>query len=243
MPSAAPAPRTWRRLLPAGLLLAGLAAFFALGLHHYFTFDYLHQHRMGLIDWVAANGLLAALAFIGIYTVVTALSLPAASIVTLVGGFLFGTVLGTIWAVIGATIGAIAVFLAARSAFSALLRSKAGSALARLEAGFKRDAFSYLMFLRLVPVFPFWLVNLAAAFLGVNLRTYAVATFFGIIPGTTVFSAVGAGLGSVFEKGEKPDLGIIFSPPILLPILALAALSLAPILYRRFKERRAGAKS
>lgn len=242
-PSAVSPPNRWRRLVPAGILLAGLVAFFAMGWHRYFTFDYLHSHRMALTDWVAANAALAALAYIALYTAVTALSLPAAAIVTLAGGFLFGIVLGTLWTVIGATLGAVIVFLAARSAFGALLRNKAGSRLARLEAGFKRDAFSYLMFLRLVPVFPFWLVNLAAAFLGVDLRVYTIATLIGIIPGTAVFAAVGAGLGTVLEKGDKPDLSIIFSAPILLPILALAALSLVPILYRRYKERSGGGAS
>lgn len=242
MPAVEPPPRQWRRLLPAGILLAGLVAFFAFGLHRHFTFDYLQRHLGALMDWVSANAAMAALAYIALYATVTALSLPAAAIVTLAGGCLFGTILGTVWTVIGATVGAIAVFLAARSAFGALLRTKAGSRLARLEEGFKRNAFSYLLFLRLVPVFPFWLVNLAAAFLGVNLRTYAIATFVGIIPGTAVFAAVGAGLGTLLERGEKPDLGVIFSPPILLPILALSVLSLAPIVYRRFKERRDGAR-
>jgi uncharacterized membrane protein YdjX (TVP38/TMEM64 family) len=179
------------------------------------------------------------LAYIAIYTAVTALSLPAASIATLAGGFLFGIVLGTVWTVIGATIGAVAVFLAARSAFGALLRPKENSGLGRLEAGFRRDAFSYLMFLRLVPVFPFWLVNLAAGFFGVSLGTYTLTTFIGIIPGTAVFAAVGNGLGMVLEKGESPDLGVIFTAPILLPMLALAALSLVPIFYRRWKAKRA----
>jgi len=107
-----------------------------------------------------------------------------------------------------------------------------------MEAGFRKNAFNYLMVLRLVPLFPFWLVNLAPALLDVRLSTYVVATFFGIIPGTFVYAHVGAGLGAVFESGREPDLGVIFQPAVLVPILGLAALSLAPIAYQKFKGRK-----
>ena len=105
-----------------------------------------------------------------------------------------------------------------------------------MEAGFQKNAFSYLMVLRLVPLFPFFLVNLAPAFLGVKLRTFMVATFFGIIPGTFVFASVGNGLGAIFDEGGEPNLGIIFQPEVLGPILALAALSLVPVIYKRFSK-------
>jgi uncharacterized membrane protein YdjX (TVP38/TMEM64 family) len=139
-------------------------------------------------------------------------------------------------AVIAATIGATLLFLAARTALGDVLRAKAGPGLRKLEDGFKRDALSYLLVLRLVPAFPFFLVNLAPAFLGVSLRTYLIGTFFGIMPGTFVFASVGAGLGAVFDRGERPDLSIILSPPVLLPLLALAALALVPVIWNRFKK-------
>ena len=129
----------------------------------------------------------------------------------------------------------MAVFLAARTAFGDLLRQKAGNRLKKLEAGFRENALSYMFVLRLVPLFPFWLVNLAPALFGVKLRTYIIATFFGIMPGGLVYAGVGNGLGAVLDAGKTPDLGIIFEPAILLPILGLAALSLIPVIYRRLR--------
>ncbi|MFZ2467986.1 MAG: VTT domain-containing protein, partial [Parvibaculum sedimenti] len=145
-------------------------------------------------------------------------------------------VLGGAATVVAATAGATVLFIAAKSALGDLLRAKAGSAVARMEEGFRANAFSYLLFLRLVPAFPFWLVNLAPAFLGVRLSTFVGATFIGIVPGTFVFASLGAGLGAVFERGEEPNLGLIFEPRVILPILALALLSLVPALYRRFRK-------
>ena len=107
-----------------------------------------------------------------------------------------------------------------------------------MEEGFRRDALSYLLVLRLIPIFPFWLVNIVPAFLGVPLRTYVLGTFVGIIPGSFVYASVGNGLGAVFDAGGTPDLGIIFAPAILLPIVGLAVLALLPIVYRRFKARK-----
>ena len=220
------------------LLLAGAILWFVFDVDEYLTFEVLQQHRDWLQRQVAAEASLAALAFILLYVLVTAFSIPVGIVLTVVGGFLFGTVQGTLYAVIGATIGAIAIFLAARSALRDFLRAKAGPAVRRMEAGFQEDALSYMFVLRLIPIFPFWLVNLAPAFLGVPLRTYAIGTFFGIIPGTLVFAWVGSGLDEIFARGETPDAGIIFSPEILGPILGLVALALLPVAYKKWKARR-----
>ncbi|MCW5746989.1 MAG: TVP38/TMEM64 family protein [Alphaproteobacteria bacterium] len=228
----------WRRLAPLAVLAIGLALFFATGLHRILTFDMLRAHHADLTAWVADHWVLAALAYMLAYAVLVAFSLPLASLATLLGGLLFGTVLGSTLTVLGATSGAIAVFLAARSAFGDILRARADSFLGRMEAGFRRDAFSYLLFLRLVPVFPFWLVNIAPAVFKVPLRTYALTTFLGIIPGTAVYCSVGAGLGGVLDRSAAPDPGLVFEPQVLLPLLALAALSLVPMLYNRWKARR-----
>ncbi len=222
---------------PIVVLLLGTGAFFVSGAYRYVTFETLREHREVLLGWVKDAGLLAGIVCILGYAVVTAFSLPLGSLMTLAAGFLFGTALATVYVVIGATLGSIAVFLAARTALSDVLHKRASGFLGRMETGFQRDQFSYLMFLRLVPIFPFWLVNIVPAFLGVSLRNYAIATFIGIIPGTAVFAAVGNGLGSVFDQGKTPDLGIIFKPEILLPILALAILSLVPVAYRRYRDR------
>ena len=141
---------------------------------------------------------------------------------------------------VGATIGATALFLAARYAFADLLRAKAGPAIRKMEDGFREDAFNYLLVLRLVPIFPFWLVNLVPAFLGVSLKVYVIATFIGIIPGGFVYALVGNGLGAIFDRGEVPDLLIIFQPQILAPILGLAVLAVIPVIYKKMKQRKAG---
>jgi uncharacterized membrane protein YdjX (TVP38/TMEM64 family) len=223
------------RYIPLAVLVAGLAAFFALGGHRYVSFETLGQHRDALIVWVAANRVVAPLLYVVLYAVAIACSVPGGVVLTVTAGFLFGTLVGGSVALVGASLGATATFLAARTALRDLLKAKAGPALQRMEEGFRRDAFSYLLVLRLVPLFPFFLVNLVPALLGVPLRTYVAATLIGIVPGTFVFASVGNGLGAVLDAGGKPNLGIIFTPPILLPILGLAVLALIPVVYRRVK--------
>ncbi len=226
---------TWRRLIPAAILLLGLALFLLLGLERYFSFEMLSRHHAALASWVEANAALAALLYILAYALVVAFSLPIAVVVTPVGGFLFGAWLGAALSVTGATLGSVAVFLAARTALYDLFHARAGAALARLEKGFRRDSFNYLLFLRLVPVFPFWLVNIVPALLGMKLGPYTLATLIGIIPGAIVYSSVGAGLGLLIDRGQTPDLGIIFQWRILLPLLGLAVLALLPVLYNRLR--------
>lgn len=227
-----------RRLAPLALLLAALGAFFALGLHDYLSFDTLREHRAQLLALVARHPVLAPLAFTAVYAAVIALSVPGGAILTIAGGFLFGIVPATLYVVVGATIGATIVFLIARSALGDSLRARAGPRIRRMEEGFRADALSYLLVLRLIPLFPFWLVNIVPAFLGVPLRTYVLGTLVGIIPGSFVYASVGNGLGAVFEAGGTPDLGIIFEPAVLLPIVGLAALALLPVAYRRYRARR-----
>ena len=164
-----------------------------------------------------------------------AFSIPGALIMTLSGGFLFGAFAGTAATVVGATAGSVAVFLAARTAFGDVLRRRAGPAVARIAEGLRRDAFSYLLLLRLLPVFPFWLVNIAVGVVNIPLRTYVLGTVLGVIPGTFIYSALGAGLGTVFDRAEAPNLSVVFEPQILLPLVALALLSLAPIVWRRLR--------
>jgi len=201
----------------------------------------LARHHADLSAWVAASRILAMLGFVAAYAVVVAFSLPVAILLTPLGGFLFGVWLGAGLSVVGATLGAVAVFLAARSALRDLFRARAGATLARVEEGFRRDAFSYLLFLRLVPVFPFWLVNVVPALLGVGLGTYALGTLIGIVPGALVYASVGNGFGALFQRGAMPDLSTIFEWQFLLPILGLAALSLVPVVHARLKAKRGSA--
>ncbi|MSP42730.1 MAG: TVP38/TMEM64 family protein [Alphaproteobacteria bacterium] len=228
-----------KRLWPLGFLLAGLAGFFIFDLNRYLSFEALRDNRAFLGEWIASNRALALLAFGGLYVVVVAFSLPGATVMTLGGGLLFGPVWAVPVVVIAATLGATILFLAARTALGDVLRAKAGPALRKMEAGFRENELNYMFVLRLVPLFPFFLVNLAPAFLGVSLRNFVLATLFGIIPGVLVFSLAGNGLGVVFDAGGTPDLGVIFKPEILLPILGLALLALVPVVYKRLQ----GAKS
>lgn len=230
--------QTIKRLLPIGLIIAGIAAFFALGLDRFVTFDALKQHRHELQKFVAAEPLVAPLVYIAIYAAMVALSLPGGLVLSIAGGFLFGQWWGTLWVVVAATIGATAVFVAARYAFADLLRARAGPFLKAMEDGFQRDAMSYLLVLRLVPLFPFFVVNLVPAFLGVPLRTYVLGTFFGIIPGTFVFVLVGAGLGSIFDAGGEFSPKGILTPQIIAALLGLAVLALIPPVYKRMAGRR-----
>jgi uncharacterized membrane protein YdjX (TVP38/TMEM64 family) len=224
-----------KRLLPLGLLLLAIVAAFGLGLDDYISFEQLERNRAQLLALVDRHPVLAPLAFMLVYAAVIALSVPGGAILTLAGGFLFGVGAGTCYVVIAATAGATVVFLIARTALGDSLRQKAGPAMRRMEAGFRDNALNYLLFLRLIPLFPFWLVNLVPAFLGVPLRTYVVATCIGIIPGSLVYASVGNGLGAVFEAGGTPDLGIIFRPQIMLPIVGLAILAILPVAYKKFK--------
>ena len=220
----------WLRLLPLAVLLGGGALLlFAFDVGALLNLDSLREHKAWLSQQVAANLPLAAAVFALVY---------AGS--TLIGGFLFGTVLGSALVAVGATLGAVAVFLAARTAFGDVLRRRAGPLLRKLQDGLQQDALSYLLVLRLIPLFPFWLVNIAPAVFGVSLRVYTVATLIGILPATIIYCSVGAGLGALLDEDlDLASLGrIILEPQYILPLLGLALLSLLPIGYRRWKQRR-----
>jgi uncharacterized membrane protein YdjX (TVP38/TMEM64 family) len=230
-----------KRVLPVLILLAGIAAFFGLGVHNYVTFDALRQHRGELMAFVAGMPVMAALLYLLVYAGVIAFSLPGGAVLTLTGGFLFGNLLGTALTVVAATIGATLLFVAARTALGDVLRAKAGPFLARMEEGFKENALSYMLVLRLIPAFPFFVVNLVPAFLGVPLRTYVIGTFLGIIPGTFVFSSIGAGLGSIFDSMQEFTLMGALTPQVLTALIGLAVLSLVPIAYKKLKARKSAA--
>jgi uncharacterized membrane protein YdjX (TVP38/TMEM64 family) len=223
----------WRKWIPLLLLALGLAAVFAFDLERFLSFDALQRHRAWLVAQVGAHPIQTAALFFFIYTAAIAFSVPGGAILSLAGGCLFGTVLGAILVITAATLGACIVFLAARTALHDVLRRRAGPFLQRMEQGFLKDAFHYLLVLRLVPLFPFWLVNLVPAFSRMSLRSYALATLIGIAPASIVFASLGSGLGSLLDAGKTPDLGILFTPRLLLPILGLALLALTPVVYRR----------
>ena len=235
--SAPPGP-AWRRLWPLALMVAAAALAYALGLHLWLSVESLGAHRAVLAGFVAESPVLAALLYVGAYVLVVAFSLPGGAVMTVAGGFLFGPWAGAALAVAGATLGASALFLAARHALADTLARRAGPALARVRDELRRDGFWYLLSLRLIPVVPFWLCNLAPALAGMPFPAYAAATLLGIVPGTAVFAGIGAGLGQVLDAGGRPDLSVIFSPGVLLPLAGLAALSLLGAVGRRYLRGR-----
>ena len=225
---------TATRYLPLVVIaLAALAgAFF---LRDYLSFEALRDNREALLGFRDANFALTVLVFIAAYVVIVAFSLPGAAIATLTGGFLFGTALGTVINITGATIGAILIFLAASMGLGERLKERMDASeglVSKIKKGIDENQWSMLFFIRLVPAVPFFVANLIPAFLAVPLYRYVISTFFGILPGALVYTSVGAGLGEVFARGESPDLGIIFEPHILLPILGLCALSLLPVIIK-----------
>ena len=225
-----------RRLLPLlAVLVAGLAA---LSLQDHFSIEVLREHRATLNAFVTEQAVLAAAAFIALYAATTLLSLPVGAVLTIAGGFLFGVTLGTLYVVVGATAGATAIFLVARGALGDIFRAKAGPFIQRMEAGFRENAFSYMLVLRLIPLFPFFIVNLVPAFLGVSLRSYVLGTLIGIVPGTLVFILAGAGLGSIFDRGGAFTVESVLSPQIVAGLVGLSLLSLLPVAYRHLKTRR-----
>lgn len=228
----------WRRWWPVGVLVAAVVLFFALGLGRYLSLEALREHRLVLRTWVETSGFLVAVVFMAIYIVAVACSLPGATVLTVSSGFLFGPLWGTVLVVLSATTGAAILFRLAQSTLGQALRTRAGAWLPRLEAGFRANALSYLLVLRLVPLFPFFIVNLVPALLGVPLGTFLVGTFVGIIPGSFVYTSVGAGLGSVFDAGGTLSLQGVLTPQILTALVGLALLALIPVGYQRWMARR-----
>lgn len=204
----------------------------------YLGFDVLQKHRQAIVDWVADHYIVAPLAFMGIYLLSTALSIPGGVYLTLVGGFLFGQPGSTIYVVLGATLGAVIIFLVAKTALGDPLRERAGPYLKKMERGFKKDQASYMLFLRFVPVFPFWLINIAPAFFGVALWTYIWTTFIGIIPGTFVLAQAGTGLGAILDSPEGFTIEGIFNRDVKIALVALAIASLIPIAIRWIRNRK-----
>lgn len=230
---------TWLRKLPL-IVIALVAIVGAFTLREHLNFEALAENRDDLIAFRDAHYLVTALGFVGVYIVLVAFSLPGATIATLTGGFLFGVFPGVLLNVTGATIGASIIFLAARWGLGDRLAAKMDASEGRIrqiKQGIAENELSVLFLIRLVPAVPFFVANIIPALVGVSLTRFMFTTFFGIIPGGIVYTWVGAGLGVVFERGETPNLGIIFEPYILGPILGLCALAALPIVIKAVKGK------
>lgn len=238
-----------KRWAPLIVIAVLMVVGFSLGWHRYLSLSEFIRQRAVLQTFVSDHLMMALGSYMLIYVVAVALSLPGAVILTIAGGFLFGALSGAATTVFAATIGATLIFCAARTALAETLRRKAGPLLSKLSQGFRDNALSYLLFLRLVPAFPFWLVNIASALLDVRLRTFIVGTFVGIIPGTFAFAFVGAGLGSLIEAQERANPGCadagtcaidpmaLATPELLAAFAALGVLAVLPVIVKKFRRK------
>ncbi|MCI3181972.1 TVP38/TMEM64 family protein [Caulobacter sp. CCUG 60055] len=226
-----------KRFGPLALVAAVLIWAFASGVAQRLApHNALHEleARRHVLEAMASGHPAAAVAgYVCAYALLVGCSVPASLFMTLLGGFLFGPWLGGAAATVGCAAGSVLIFAVGRTALGDLLRGRAGGAIARMEAGVRDNAFLFLISARLLPVLPFWLTNLASAFVAIPLRTYALATLIGVLPGSFIYAGLGAGLKRAIDAGGRPSLALLADPRILAPLCALAVLSLAPMLLRR----------
>ena len=250
------------RLIPLGVILAVMVFAVAMGWHRQVSFEMLVRHRSSIEELVAAHRALAILAFITVYATAVALSFPGAALLTVGGGVIFGALTGGLAAMTAATLGATVIFLITKFACGCVAgcgwTQRAAPLAEKLAAGFRKDAFCYLVFLRLVPLFPFWLVNLIAAPAGVALVPFVAATALGIIPATFAFAFFGAGLSSAIVAQESVyracvaarevgchldfDLQAAVTPELIGGLAILGLFALIPPVARRYCAMRRGAK-
>ncbi len=238
-PPSAPRARLLRHLPLALIVLVAVIG--AVTLRDYISFDTLRENRAALLELRDSNYLLMAGGFVAAYVAIVAFSLPGAAVASVTGGFLFGLGPGTALNVLSASIGAIAIFLAARAGLGQVLSAKLDASegrLRRLRDGLRENEVSVLLLLRLVPAVPFFVANLLPALVGVRLGNFAWTTALGIIPGALVFTSIGVGVGSVFDRGETPDLSLLWAPQVIGPLLGLAALAALPIFLRAWRARK-----
>lgn len=246
-----------RRWLPVLVLGGALLAFYLAGLQRYLSFESFAAHELQIQDFVARHLILSVLIYMAVYVGVVALSLPGAAVMSITGGFLFGWMLSAPVTVVAATLGAVVVFAAVKTSFGAVLAERAGPMVQKLSRGFADDAFNYLLFLRLVPAFPFFVVNAVAGLCNVRLATFVAATVLGIIPGAVAFAYLGTGLGSVLAAQRQAfdacvaakgtghcslsfDASALVTRELLLAFAVMGLVALIPVLLRRFRKTAAG---
>jgi uncharacterized membrane protein YdjX (TVP38/TMEM64 family) len=227
-----------RRFGPLALLAAGLIAAVAAGLPGQLSLHELRHHHDQLEALARAHPVLAVVGYVAVYALAIGLSLPVAMVLTLTGGFLFGPWIGGFGAALGCTLGGTIVFLVCRNASGDVLRRRAGPTIARIEDEVLAGAFSYVMILRLLPIMPMALANLALGFIEIPLPTFVAATFLGILPISLIYADLGSDLGKLFDQGGHPNLHVLARPEVLLALIGLALLSLAPIVIRQLRRRR-----
>lgn len=226
-----------KRWLALAVLLAGVGAA-AAGFGDDIRLETLRRHHYLLQAFVDANPVLASLTYVGCYAALVAVSVPGAGLLTLVGGYLFGWLEGSLYVLVAQGLGATAVFLIARAALRDVVLARAGPRLRALRDGFRENALSYMIAIRVSGLFPALLVNGLPGALDVPLRTYVVATFVGLIPGTLVYTTAGDGLGNVLMSHRHIGIDDLLTPQIVLSLASLAALALLPVIYHRYRVRK-----
>ncbi|EKD74285.1 MAG: hypothetical protein ACD_45C00008G0005 [uncultured bacterium] len=223
------------------IIAVGLGCLYYFKWYEYLSFSTLKLYHATLQNWVEQYYLIIVLFYMLLYILFVTLSVPGAAFMTIIGGFLFGPI-ATLYVVVSATLGAMLLFLAVRTALGEWLTKQVKGWIKKIETEFQENAFNYLLFLRLMPVFPFWVINVVAALLAMRLKTFLSATFIGIIPGAFVYVMVGNGLDVLFKENKLPNPDIIFTLPILLPLLGLAMLVLIPVIYNQWKRKHTKAR-
>jgi len=218
------------------LFLVAIFCFFYFRVYHYLNYATLKKYHIQLHYWAKHHTGLTTLSYIGIYILATILAFPFTIGLSLVGGYLFGPI-ATIYVVLSMTIGSTIFYLVIRSSMGRWLVKKGDRWLAKMENGFKMNAFNYLLVLRLIPIFPYWVINIIAGLLAIPPRTFILATLVGLIPGSLIYVMLGHSLNSLFKTNQAPNFNIIFTPPFLIPLLGLALLSLIPIFYKKWRKK------
>jgi uncharacterized membrane protein YdjX (TVP38/TMEM64 family) len=221
-----------QKYIPLLLLFLGLVAAYFFGLHEYFNLESLKVHRQTLKTLVAQHWAMASFLFILTYLALTAAAIPIDAFMCLTSGFLFSQPFSTLYILIASLTGGILLFLAARTAFGDLLKRKAGPRLQKMEANFQKNAAAYLIFLRLIPIMPSWLINLTPALFGVPLKTFTWASIIGILPGAYVFSQAGTGLGTFLDSPEEPNFSLLFNREFYIGLILMLLFALALLLAK-----------
>jgi len=235
-------PKTWKRFVPLFVLVAGLGLILSvMQIYDIDIWDSMAAQYGTLSQWIMQHVLVMIIGFITIYTLAVAFSVPGAVFLTLMGGALFGWI-AVIMVVFSASLGALMVFLAARGALATFFQASGSRFINRLKHGFDRSPFYWLLALRMMPIAPFWVVNIIPAMLGMRVMPYMLATVIGIIPGSAVYVYVGIGFGDFIAAGETPNLAVLSEPRYIGPLLALSALALIPPILKTIRSKQAGHK-
>ena len=227
--------KKFRNYLPILLIVVASLTAWMLGVQKYLNFDSLREHQQMLVSFIDQHFVEAILLYSVTYIVIVWLAFPVATFLTLAGGFFFGQWIGTTATVLSATIGASILFISTKIASQDLLDENTKPWIKKMKKGFQEHAFTYLLTLRLMPIFPFFAINIAAAVLQIPFSTFFFGTLIGIIPGTFVYVTLGIGIRDVIQQPEFTPQ-VILDPKLLIAFIGLGLLALLPIIYKKFRH-------